>query len=197
MRFLIDAKPYMVVVAIAACAYCTIAGSYDAPTIYKAPAEDDELVKVLNLDPNTDYVVVTVDGTTEFTATPISGADRYDVPVSGLMMGSTMVARFWVDDTPSEQSSPETNTTNAVNAILWDDCESYSTQEEIETTWVQGSDQVALLGRTANATCPTGSQSALAPSGPAYLRQAIPETTPTPTHPVAWNVNIYDPVGAG
>ncbi len=165
------------------------------PVFYAAPAEGDTSVLVMDLDPNTQAVYVVVNDATEFSAVPDAGADRVDVPVSGLVAGDVLTAYYTVGGAPSMLSDPETVTVASPTTILCDDFESYADQAALEAEWTQGGSPAVLLATDMNATCPSGAQSLDAPVGAAYMYHAIPLTTPTAVEPVVYNVNIYDPIG--
>ena len=168
--------------------------AFTAPVIYKAPAEGDTEVTVLGLTPGADSVVVTVNGTTQFSATPDPGADRAVVPVSGLVAGDVITARYSVGGVDSVESDYEVVTVAATTTILCDDFE-YD-QATYDATWANSGTAARLQLSTAMNTTPGGAQSLYAPPGITRVEQNLPAPlVPTETEPLVFNVNIYDAAG--
>ena len=168
--------------------------AFTAPVFYKAPAEGDTTVRVMGLTPGADSVTITVNGTTEFTATPDPGVDRWDVPVSGLVAGDSLTAHYAVGGVASVESDYEIVTVAADTTILCDDFE-YD-QATYDATWANSGSATRLELSTAMNTTPGGSQSLYAPVGATRVEQNLPgPVIPTETEPMVFNVNIYDAEG--
>ena len=169
--------------------------AFPVPVIFAAPAEDDPNVLVMNLNPSADALTVVVNGTTEFTATPDPGADRCNVPVSGLAMGDLVTAYYTVGEVNSVESDYEVVTTNAITTIFCDDFE-YE-QADYEAAWPEETGHPRLeLVDTKNAT-EDGQKSLYAPDGNSRVDKIIAPLIPTETDPVVVNFDIYDEVGVG
>jgi hypothetical protein len=160
------------------------------PTIYAAPAEGDTEIRVLDLDPAASSVEILVDSVSLFSANP-GGAASVVVPVSGLLAGDSVTARQVVGVNPSGESPEEIVTIAATSSLIADDFEGAL------TLWTQGGTVPVALSGAQDSTCPSGAQSVTTPAGNSWMFQNIAQTIPTPTEPVVFNVNIYDPIGAG
>jgi len=171
-----------------------------APTIYKAPAQGDTSVRVMNIATNASQVSVVVNNTTTFTAPHAVGQKYVDVPVSGLVMGDTLVAKQLVGGVDSVPTVAETVTTAAVTTIFADNFE-YSDAVYL-TTWADSMAPRPGLSTAQNAT-PAGAKSVYVQPGTAgstgsgRVQHALANLIPTATNPVVWNVNIYDDYGQG
>ncbi len=171
---------------------------FPAPVIYMAPAAGTASVRVMELVPGATSVTVTDGATKSFTAPVPPGADRVDVPVSGLVQGDVVYAYQSFDGLNSEESDTETVTTSVVTTILSDNFESYASQAALEAVWTQapasGSPSM-LLTDEMNATWPSGAQSLYASNGGCRVQTTITPIVPTAEEPVVWNSLIYDSTG--
>ncbi len=165
------------------------------PTLYRAPAEGDTIVRVLDVHPDASLLTVWVNGgESSFEAIP-GGATTVDVPVSGLVMGDTVTAWMIVDGNLSGQSDYEIVTTNASTEIVCDDFE-YE-QADYEAAWGTVGTYLRLeLVDTNNAT-PGGQKCLYAPEGDSRVDVQIAALIPTETEPMVLNFDVYDTVGVG
>jgi hypothetical protein len=172
---------------------------FPPPVIYMAPAEGATSVRVMELVSGVATVTVaTTDDVKTFTAPVPPGADRVDVPVSGLVAGDVIDAVQTFGGIDSDPSATETVTTNVTTSILdpAQTFENYADQVAMETFWSQGNaPNNVLLATDQNATFPTGQKSAYGPATNAYMTRVFPDVTATATEPVVVNANIYDPAG--
>ncbi|MBU0640539.1 MAG: hypothetical protein KKB50_16880 [Planctomycetes bacterium] len=174
----------------------TVTVGFPAPVFYKAPAEGDTEIRVMDLYPTAEFVTVTLNGTTDFTEPVPPGSSYVDVPVTGLVAGDTVIAYQSIGANDSSPADYETVTNNVASAVFdCEDFELYGSQGDMELVWTQGGSTPVALSTERNATCPSGLQSAKTPAGMSWMYRAIPQTTPTETDPVVLNVNIYDPIG--
>ncbi len=170
---------------------------FPAPVLYMAPAAGDDTVRVMDLHALVDSVTVTVDDSTDYSVAVTPGTTVVDVPVSGLTMGSTVVATQALGEVSSEVSASEIVTTNVRTTILCDHFE-YD-QATYEAAWSDSGSAPRLeLSTELDATYPTGEKSLYAaPGAPRVERLLTPNVTPTATEPVIWNVHMYDAHGPG
>ncbi|MBN2446838.1 MAG: hypothetical protein JXO22_08940, partial [Phycisphaerae bacterium] len=199
--------------------------AYVAPVFYIAPPAGATTVRVQDLNENTDTVTITKNGSTQFTGTPVAGATYCDVPVSGLVAADTLTAYYTVAGVDSVESASETVTVSTTTVQFNDDMESYTDQDDFENAsgevrdtgwWGSSGDPCLTLdyGTGARNATPGGSQSAYCPAGQSPpqagwtdgwqsnfdFKYPEPDWTPlaaTVTDPLVWNVNVYDPGGAG
>jgi len=170
------------------------------PTLYKAPADGETSVRVLDLNTNASVVEVLVGGVVRGSVSN-PGVDDVDVPLSSytLSMGETVTARMTVGGTQSVESDPETVTTGSTINLVCDTFESYADQAAfIASPWTPTSGDVyQTLNLTQNAT-PGGAQSLYAIStSDTRVEQTHSNAVPTPEQPVVLTAAIYDPAGGG
>jgi len=168
------------------------------PTLYKAPAQFETSVRVLDINTNASLVKVLIDGTTNGSAAP-GGATSVDVPVPSLIQGQVITARIIVDGAPSGFSDPETVTTNITTDIVCDDFESYIDQTAFEASlWAPTAGDVFQMLTNALNSTPGGMRSLFAPvTDNTRVERIYAPTIPTAEQPVVLTANIFDPAGGG
>ncbi len=176
--------------------------AFTAPVIYKAPAQGDTSIHVMELDAAADSATIVVTDPNDpndqaFHSTPVDPnfPGRVDVSVSGLVMGDIVTAYYTVGAIDSVESEYEKVTTATTVQYLCDDFE-YDEAAYL-AAWPTGTTRLDLV--TDKNTTTGGTKSLFAPGGTSARVTAptgvIGELTATETEPVVWNVNIYDPVG--
>lgn len=166
------------------------------PIMYKAPAQGETSVRVLDVNTNATLVEIRVNGIVRGSINP-AGASDVVVPLTAfsLTMGEEVTSRMTVDAVQSVDSAAETVTTNLVTDTLWcDNFESYADQTAFNGAYSPaGTAQQVSLSSDRNATL-GGDQSAFGPAGGLY--RSTPGTftgiLATDTHPAVFNVTIFD-----
>lgn len=168
-----------------------------APTLYKASADGETSVRVVDVDVNASLVEVKVDGVVRGSINP-AGSDDVVVPLTAwtLSFGEEVTARMTVNSVLSVDSDPDTVTVNTVQSTIWcDDFESYADQAAFNAVYtpVSANNQMEI-SNDGNTT----------PGGDQLLFAAIPDpkhrsegpTQPgaigTNGMPVVWTLNIFD-----
>jgi len=170
--------------------------AHPAPVLYMAPAQGADTVQVISISPDAESVTVVVNDLVEHSDTLTPGSDRWDVPVSGLVMGDVIRAYYTVAGIASVQSDYEVVTTDVATAIKCDDFEYSETQ--YQAAWATAGTYPRLgLVDTMNATPLPATKSLYAPEGNSRVDASIAPLIPTEQQPVIFNVDIYDPVGVG
>lgn len=169
--------------------------SYPAPVIYYAPAAGQTAVRMTNIEAAADTLKITVDGTTTYTMAYDPNFATVDVPTAALTMGQTVVATYIVGGIESIPSAAETVTV-ATSATLFSDNFEYADQAAYEAVWQPYGSALPLVLTDAYNTSTGGLKSVSALTS-AYRNDAgyVAGAIPTDTHPVVFQINIFDTTG--